>query len=208
MLSVCLSGISSAQLIPTVGKCGTLSMNTLAGGGIRYFYKTPAVFPNPSEKKTLKGNWTTTCGTIQAQSDGSTVKIVSSKSIDDAWSFLDRDGLGFIINEFGYYDYPSIQVGYHHFESRIKLENGVFQASGDNTAQRGRVAGYKVNGGKLQPLLFEGRFHRFKVASTNLLDIYVKSSGATDPSIIFQRLSINPTTKTITIYTKFGFPSQ
>lgn len=173
-------------------------------------YKEKAVFPNPSKKTAVElaglRSPFKACGvTFTSKNQGEIISIESDKLSNLAIltnHFRQPTGMNlplYLIGNGGEtadgLDITLTLVNlYTTYNATISVNIAMYK----NT-----VVGVKVDGGKIQPLFYDGKTLNIPISKrAKALDFYVKTSLPTS----WQRVSVNLITPKITIYRKAAFP--
>lgn len=184
---------------------------------IKATWKTKSDFPNAPETITVGDTFPKTsndpsfninCPNFKATYDGNVLEAKSS-SYEEVLEHI-NELLGQTIRLYSYtsYVYPNIKVRsvtdtYNFSLKNLELKKPSLYFTDDI------VIGYKVDGGKLKPLLYNGEVGGYKpdFQNANTIDIYHKNPKAQSEGKEIQRIFIDKNNGVLKIYKKYDFPS-
>lgn len=188
---------------------GALSVNNISGTSwVSATWYQDAVFPTPAQRFTRgvsDGDYTQSCPNFDAAFDSRKGEFTfRGKTFDDV---LNYGGLGRYTNS------PSISLIDHSGFLQIAQigltydrSTKTFKTVGDNTADFNLTAmGYRVDGGALMPLYFQGKISAMVVpAGANVLEVYAQPSQYTG----WQYLKVDIAAGALTAQRTYPFPAK
>jgi hypothetical protein len=213
----------------SVVDCSTLGLSIDGRNGdarIVAYWQNKGVFPNPStessygdKESAIQKEFNIDCPDIIISYDGNEVAVGGSSLDFIASKIMPLSSIPIPLYNVSGYRYPNIKQGF--FSRSYGFDIQKYELISDFRALRqgakvtgfqflgmhDPVIGYRINGGDLKPLLFDGFVSDFKsdMKSADLIDIYNKTG---DDNTVFQRISISKKANKITLFKRFAFPEK
>ncbi|PTA66336.1 hypothetical protein [Deinococcus arcticus] len=200
---LCLTGVASAA----PANCDT----TLIYGMVNLNYQEQAVFPNePKQRSIALASLTkplAICGFTITNNAKAGILTIKAPSIEALGQILSRNVIGSNINQsviLATVDGTQRPIGLFNLELSRLIGNNA--AAHSTTYDHGNLAvAVTANGGKLFPLLYNGTTQlAWLPDQLTTLDFYAASTH----TLVWQRLNLNFTTKTLTVYKKARIPGN
>lgn len=188
---------------------GAIHVNNIGGRGwVSATWYQDAVFPTPAQEFTRGQEdkfYNQTCPNFQVTFDpGKGEYVFRGKSFEDV---LNYGGLGLypnsssisLIDESSFLQIANIGVTYDR-------SAGTFRTVGQNTSDFGLTAmGYRVDGGALQPLFFQGKIYDMVVpVGAKMLEVYAQPGQYTG----WQYVKVDIAASTLTAERTYPFPEK
>ena len=201
---VCYGSVSTAQakIRDVTPSCEDvkLSINTVRNDRFNFsaYWNEPSVFPEPPKYvevgDAIKSNidqFKFNCPNFSVSYDGNIAEIKSS-SIEEALKHISEYDRDLNLYFHGWYQYPNIKkgftsVGYSFDIDTLDLKTSIYKAKEGSSLSsdirffeipKTAIIGYKVDGSKLKPLLYDRNVSYYKddMLEANTIDIFHKNN--------------------------------
>lgn len=230
----CISA-NAEDIKKVVVNCDTINLYVGHSSGQEFYanatWEEPAAFPNPTKKLSVGSQSRYTqegfefeCPQLYVKYDKNKL-TVKANTVEDALDVLtSKYDRYFDLYFYGWYTYPSIREGYNSTSYSINLYDyslkSGYKRVGEGQDVKGYdfrdidsdvVIGYKVDGGKLKPVLYDQKvsWYTGDMADANIIDIYHKHDDKgfkIDEKV--QRIHMDKSKGLVEIYRKYPFPTS
>lgn len=186
-------------------------------------YQKEAQFPNPPERVYLGGPtfgeakpFEISCPEISAKYDGNIYEF-KAKTYQDIWKYVSVSGGISFYYHYGY-KYPAIRadfysnkIGFNPIDFQVFRDHRLIHRTVGNAEfsnYKDVVIGYKIDNGKLEPLLYNGKLttdYQHIFAKANEFQLFYKQKE--DYGVKIQSVYINKSEGVIRLYRKMPFPN-
>ena len=233
------SSFASAQVPKSIEKVNVdcddvkLSINTVMNDRFNFsaYWNVPSTFPDPpkyievgdtirSDIKRFKFD----CPNYSVSYDGDIAEI-KADSFEEAIRHLSEYDKELNLYFHGWYTYPNIKKGFNSVNYSFNIDNfnlktNIYNAeegkdlSGDSRffeIPKTAIIGYKIDGSKIKPLLYNRKIGYYKadMTSANVIDIFHKNNDDNFKlDEVIQRIHIDKSKGLIRIYRNYPFPKS
>lgn len=197
---------------------------------VKASWKVEGNFPNPSKVVNVGDShgssspFSIECPDVSIDYDGNRLRMQGDnlKSVTDRiYTSVTTGGIDFFRST--WYEYPHLRMGlksdYYGLNLKtLRIYNGISQLKDRNSFESRHpskshykvVIGYKVDGGALKPLVYEGKVRSYvkEFSKAQTIDIFHKNPEALSKGKGVERLFIDKNNGVLEVYKNYDFPEK